>query len=315
MEKEQEHSPLDQTTTPPSTSKPSKPSPPRPRPTSYLSTTDHTIRHLHRLLSRTAGADTVLLTTHYTLLTLLSSLSLWTRRQARQTALALARTTAPLLLPGETVIAAISLPATSTRTAARLRALTDLISDVRAFMRLWGLLGILAWAGRAWRHPDADRVVRAIVYAQVLANVLFQALENGAYLAGHGVLGWSGERRRTVAKWSARFWAVSVGLELGRLWRVRRVGVAGGEDGKGGGEKQRDMGKMERDWWRQVVVNVAYLPLTVHWSLPEGAGAGAGLMSEFWVGVLGCVPGWIGVRQLWKETAEMEDDGDDAQPA
>lgn len=56
----------------------------------------------------------------------------------------------------------------------------------------------------------------------------------------------------------------------------------------------------EREWkakWRkEMVVNLAYAPLTVHWSLEKG------LVTEFWVGLLGSVAGWTGLKVLWHNT-------------
>lgn len=56
----------------------------------------------------------------------------------------------------------------------------------------------------------------------------------------------------------------------------------------------------EREWkakWRKdMVVNLAYAPLTVHWSLEKG------LVTEFWVGLLGSVAGWTGLKVLWHST-------------
>lgn len=95
-------------------------------------------------------------------------------------------------------------------------------------------------------------------------------------------------------------------LDLGRLVRVR---VLRGAD-RDGKEKKGEMvvhgddreGTIERvkeeaRWWREVYVNAAYAPLTVHWSLEKGC------VSEAWVGILGSVAGLVGFRELWKETA------------
>lgn len=53
----------------------------------------------------------------------------------------------------------------------------------------------------------------------------------------------------------------------------------------------------DEKWWRDVTVNSAYAPMTVHWSLEEG------LLGETWIGALGLLAGLVGFRQAWKETA------------
>jgi hypothetical protein len=49
-------------------------------------------------------------------------------------------------------------------------------------------------------------------------------------------------------------------------------------------------------WRKELVVDLAYAPLTVHWSLEKG------LVGDFWVGLLGSVAGVTGLRALWKNT-------------
>lgn len=46
---------------------------------------------------------------------------------------------------------------------------------------------------------------------------MFQALENGAYLAQRGVLGWDNKATARAWAWSSRAWMAHVALELARL--------------------------------------------------------------------------------------------------
>ncbi|KAL9120586.1 MAG: hypothetical protein Q9187_002864, partial [Circinaria calcarea] len=190
-----------------------------------------------------------------------------------------------------------------------IKALAALIDDVRLFLRLWGLCGIWAWAVRTWKQPPRDGVLRAIAWAQVAANAAYQFLENGAYLAEHGVLSAQGGRVERWYAWSSRFWMVHVCLDLGRLARVRalrrereqRERVS--RQGEGVLEEKEEKiarevrAAEERQWWRELVVNLAYAPMTVHWSL-EG-----GLLSEAQVGALGVVAGAMGIGEAWRGCA------------
>ncbi|KAI9883062.1 MAG: hypothetical protein M1823_005173 [Watsoniomyces obsoletus] len=325
----------------------------------YLSRTDDTISRLNKILSTTSGTDTLLLTTNYSLLTLLTCLDIYSRRRLERTAVAVAEKASAVvqLLPGETLIAAVTESSTSrlTRTTRRLRALTDLISDVRVFLRLWGLLGVYSGARQTWLNPPRDLVTKRIVWAQILASAAYQYLENTAYLAQHGILDWETSKQAKAWLWSARFWAIYVALDMGRLWRVknlqeRKVAKEMIEsvkldaekekqsESEGAGEKkemneesvpeaeaeqeevlkeeketlsvqpkdvqmqQRDDGKakkkeMIQKWWRQLYVNAAYAPLTLHWSL-EG-----GMVGDLWIGILGSAAGLVGLKQLWREAA------------
>jgi len=85
-----------------------------------------------------------------------------------------------------------------------------------------------------------------------------------------------------------------VGLDFVRLWHqagVRRRKGKGVEGVEGESEKEWKV-----KWRREMVTNLAWAPLTVHWSLEEG------LVGEFWVGLLGSVAGITGFRELWKST-------------
>ena len=258
----------------------------------------------YRILSTSAGTDTVLLTLNYTLLTLLSTLEIYSRRRIQLTALALAEKASVTLLPGETLIATITDNPTGTlhRATKQLRALTDLIADVRIFARLWGLLGVWEWGAQTWREPPKDGILKRIAWMQIVVNVLFQGLENGAYLAQHRVLSWTEQRQTRAWIWSSRFWAAHVVLDLGRLWRLRtlsRTGEAVGAltDAEGKKEEKMERRSKEDGWWRQLYVNAAYAPLTLHWSLESGA------VGDLGVGLLGSVAGLVGLANLWRETA------------
>lgn len=117
--------------------------------------------------------------------------------------------------------------------------------------------------------------------------------------------------------WSARAWGVYVGLELGRLgWEARKWqggrgregGSVGNDGGMGKGEaelvvKEKE-GKADGEggvdwekWKREVGVNAAYAPMTVHYSL------GGGVLSEGAIGALGVVVAWLKMGKAWRECA------------
>lgn len=156
----------------------------------------------------------------------------------------------------------------------------------------------------------------------MVACVLYQGLENGAYLAGKGVLDWSKESIAKAWIWSGRAWCAYVALELARLgyeWgelkgqdfgRQRRKSIDLRETENEGeivekGELELRMDKVEDEglkerwekWYRDVGVNVAYAPMTVHYSLENG------ILSDGAIGGLGAVVGALSIGQAWKETA------------
>lgn len=54
--------------------------------------------------------------------------------------------------------------------------------------------------------------------------------------------------------------------------------------------------QVEATWWREFIVDVCYLPMTIHWSTD-------GVLSPTQVGVLGSVAGGTSLRHLWNGTA------------
>jgi hypothetical protein len=148
------------------------------------------------------------------------------------------------------------------------------------------MLSIYRWGKSVVLSPSPDPLLRNIAYSQVAINILYQYLENGAYLSSKGVLGWSQDRQNSAWLWSRRFWMAHVGLDFVRLWREwekRRHG------GSREGEKE-----WVTKWKREMVVNMAYAPLTLHWSLEKG------IIGEAWIGFLGSVAAVSGLRVLWK---------------
>ncbi|RDW88696.1 hypothetical protein BP6252_00728 [Coleophoma cylindrospora] len=265
----------------------------------YLSKSDVAIRRLDKILSTPSGTDRLLMTICYTsLLTsnVLSSISLARIQQTTRSLIEKA-----ISLPPNTTLVFTPAPSRTTAnlltTSVRLKKLSALISDFRIFTRLWGLLGLYKWGKASLENPPEDTVLRRITYAQVFVNVLFQYLENAAYLSSKGIMGWDSKKQNRAWEWSSRFWAAHVGLDLGRLcyeWNVRRRRDLKGKE-KDEGEVEQNDAAWRAKWRREMVVNLAYAPLTIHWSLEQG------LIGEFWVGLFGSVAGVTALRELWRQ--------------
>ncbi|KAH8668004.1 hypothetical protein BGZ60DRAFT_376817 [Tricladium varicosporioides] len=272
----------------------------------YLRKTDATIAHLNRILSTPRGTDSLLSFLCYSSLLTSTVLSNLSTHQLHARARAVIEKA--LALPeGTTVVLDVTnleIRRSGVLVAAkRLKALSALISDCRIFARLWGLLSLYRWGrgvlvrihAKDDEGGERDGVGLGIEAAQVVVNLFYQFLENGAYLSGKGVLGWSGETQNKAWLWSSRFWASHVALDFIRLGRefVARRQLRKEMKEKVGTEKE-----WTRKWRREFAVNAAFAPLTLHWGI-EG-----GLVGDFWVGVLGTVAGGLGFREMWRNTAE-----------
>jgi hypothetical protein len=297
----------------PSTAKTDTPRPP-PNPTllqklRYILTrrlrntarsTDRNLLRLSALLSTPNGIDVVLCTTGYTL-TLVYALG----PQVREKHLA-------------AVVPASAGTKLLAQTVGSSKAIADVIADYRIFVRMWGLLGLYTWARDTYLAPlpkeasQKEKLLRGTTWAAIASCVVFQVLENGAYAASKGMLtsqawtGDAGKKRETWWwVWSSRFWAAYVACEILRLlveraYREPRAEVAGD------GEKEDKLRlKQERTesyntkftWWKDLISNIAYAPMTIHWSIEEG------LLSELQVGIFGTIAGGALLADAWRKTA------------
>jgi Peroxisomal biogenesis factor 11 (PEX11) len=251
------------------------------------------------MLTSSANTDTALLTVGYTFYLIHALLARLENAQlhvaAQNLALRLAALAPKSLLPGETVIATISASPTSRLVRGKQSAknLATLISGYRMFMRLLGLPKIWSWAVATWRNPPSDPLLRYITWVQVAACASFQYLENGAYLAANGVIAMEPERIGRRFQWSARFWAVHVFLQFITLGRRRQLELQSQKAvEKRDPESDAAAVKTQAKWWRDIYVNAAWAPLTIHWST-------SGYMPDEGIAALCLTAGWLGIRQAW----------------
>ncbi|KAK3997704.1 hypothetical protein QBC44DRAFT_315433 [Cladorrhinum sp. PSN332] len=182
--------------------------------------------------------------------------------------------------------------------AKRLNALSALMSEARVILRLWALLGIYSWARGLIRKTfsvdssdekaeKTSKSATALEYVRVLLCVALQTLENGAYLSYKGVLGWSPAQQAKAYKWSSRFWAAFVGIEIGRLAAQRFASKEGVKTAEA-----------KTTWNKSMAKSLAWAPLTVHWSTDKG------IVPEGAVGLLASIPGVIQMTDLWAGSAK-----------
>jgi hypothetical protein len=107
-----------------------------------------------------------------------------------------------------------------------------------------------------------------------------------------------------IGMWSARFWALYVMLQFAHLredWKLIKMRERTLRKAKGTGLTPAEKTELQQRWdtyWNEVVVNVGYLPLTVHWSLKKGL-----FRNDGWVGLFGLIAAIASFRSGWKATA------------
>ncbi|CAN6623647.1 hypothetical protein TRVA0_009S02146 [Trichomonascus vanleenenianus] len=169
-----------------------------------------------------------------------------------------------------------------TRLAKRLRTLYSLTSDVRTFIRVWASLDYVEWAMYSLKSPNEDWVLRYVDYAQLIACIGYQLLENIAYLGSHGVLPMSGKREARLWSVSCICWAVHVQLDFIRMFRQKYL------------NEKSNTAYSKFDFWNYFLANCAYVPLSIHWSLEQGC------LPDILVGALGTFTTYTNATRKWK---------------
>ncbi|KAJ3514908.1 hypothetical protein NLJ89_g2089 [Agrocybe chaxingu] len=108
----------------------------------------------------------------------------------------------------------------------------------------------------------------------------------------------------TLGIWSCRCWAVYVVLHFAHLIEDRKLlkqRHSSLRKAKGTGLTKEEKAEMQQRWdafWSEVIINLGYLPLTIHWSLEKGL-----FKNDLWVGVFGLIASVASFRTGWKATA------------
>lgn len=256
-----------------------------------------TASHLARVLSSAAGIDSTLLLIGYSLNFVSDQLSRVLKLELKAIAERAAANASKSLLPGETVIATLPVPAITSRIS-NLRDSTKIFSgmcsDVRAFMRLWGLLKMWLLARATYANPPKDTTLRNIAWGQIVSISGYYALEHYFYLAGKGVYK---AKPEDIGKWfrtSIYAYGAYLFLDYVRLYRESQL-----EQATTASEKLDTSKKQvaERQWYKALQVNAGYTPLCFHWATPGG------YLSDSAVGLLGAFAGMASFKEAWRQTA------------
>lgn len=147
----------------------------------------------------------------------------------------------------------------------RLKSLSLKLADTRILLRLHGIIPTYQWFLSTHYSPPSDPTLATVAKLQTYANLCYFPLENAAYLGMHDILPMSKRTETDLWLWSSRFWAAHVALEFVRLWRERVIKSKGK-----GKEKMEEREAWDKRWWGSLIMNLAYAPQTVHWSVEGG---------------------------------------------
>jgi len=253
-----------------------------------------TLNHLIRYLSTWSGSDKLFMIIQYALKLIIPFLRFRARMQHR--------------------VGLRDVPIS--RSATAFGNFAGLISDSRMLWRLWGLLPIYQWMTSLERSPPPTRRLLLIERLQGWSMLAYYPLEHLYYLVSHSLLpksqgkGWKARLldANFLGLWSTRFWALYVLLQFAHLAEDRRlllqrqkaVNKAKGKK-KSPAEENDELRDVTSRWdqlYNELIVNLGYLPLTIHWSLEGGL-----FRNEIWEGIFGMAAGLASFRSGWQATA------------
>ena len=149
-----------------------------------------------------------------------------------------------------------------------------------------GLLPILKWLISLERSPPATRNLLTIERLQGWSMLAYYPLEHVYYLGSQGIIPtvitsplslFSSKKKKlsldlnVLALWSCRFWAAYIVLHFAHLLEDRKLlrqRYNSLRKAKGTGLTPGEKLEMRQRWdafWSEVVINLGYLPLTIHW--------------------------------------------------
>jgi len=240
--------------------------------------------HLIRLLSTTSGADKSFMLVQYAAILLRQLLS-----------------SSKLPKPNKSHL------------VTRLAALSKLLSDARTTYRLWDLISIIQWLRSLNSLPRSGSKPVQIERLQVMTMLIYYPLEHVYFLASKGIVPLPAGLINRAALYSCRAWAGYTILHFFHLWeelkrlepeRRRLQALQMGSDKASSppssalASSLQEMDERRAAVINGLVVNLAYTPLTIHWSLPNGL-----YNSETITGICGLVAAVAQLRAGWKASA------------
>ncbi|TPX42482.1 hypothetical protein SeMB42_g01461 [Synchytrium endobioticum] len=196
----------------------------------------------------------------------------------------------------------------------RLRNLVAPAADTRMLLRYYGLVPMCQWIVYSEAHPAPTAYLRLLTRLQNIANIIYYPLEHVYWLGAHGIVPMSSAVRDRVGLWSSRFWALYVILYFAQLLEEHAMLVSkemalekkwNAGPGKKTVDADAGMAKQQilvqrvavwderKTWMINFVINAAYFPLTIHWSIDNSP------FPDIGVGVCGTVAALAQMYTAW----------------
>eukprot|EP00842_Homolaphlyctis_polyrhiza_P005152 jgi/Hompol1/5638/HPOL_004608-RA len=209
--------------------------------------------------------------------------------------------------------------------AGRITNLAGPVSDFRILLRYCGLINLAQYVIKSELSPPQSPILRTVIRLQNVANAAYYPLEHVYWLALHKVIEISDELRDKIGMWSCRCWAAYVVLYFYQLYEEKSVldhrraalkralaansaaktsqAVSTADPSSQKAQWDAEAIKAERIAIREesnalllnTIVNTAYFPLTVHWSLESSS------FPDIGVGIFGTIAAVTQLYAAWKD--------------
>ncbi|KAJ1556430.1 hypothetical protein HK405_007582 [Cladochytrium tenue] len=188
--------------------------------------------------------------------------------------------------------------------AERLANLYSPVANFRVMLRYNGIPALVQWILHSEANPPPTPYLRLLYRLQNAANLMYYPLEHIYWLASHKVLRLSEQTVNAVGMWSCRFWAAYVMLYFLQLQQEAKILAARstdlvararrGEDREVLRTEHRTIAKEMDSLLLNALINTAYFPLTIHWSLPSSP------LPDVAVGICGSIAAVAQTYAAWK---------------
>lgn len=177
--------------------------------------------------------------------------------------------------------------------ATRLLNFSNPVADTRILLRYYGLIPLYQWIKYSEKYPAPTAKLQWIIRAQNFVNVLYYPLEHLYWLGAHSVIPMQPSTRDKIGMWSCRFWASYVILYFYQLFEEYKM-LNQKKLQKPSKQDLEIINQEKQVLMINTMVNSAYFPLTVHWSLEKSS------LSDLGVGVFGTIAAIGQIILAWK---------------
>lgn len=199
--------------------------------------------------------------------------------------------------------------------AKRAKNLEDPIDDFRILLRYYGLVPLLQWIVHVESNPPPSKLLLNINRMQNMANMCYYPMEHLYWLGKHEVIPMKKETTKKLYEWSCRLWTVYIVLQFWNIWeewklikkRQNYVNTYSQTQPTTKEEEireKRSMNKIKQQMEKEkitiimnLIINTAYLPLTLNWSFKECK------LNDAKVGTLGLIAALCQFFTSWAATS------------